>query len=56
VIDGTALTVNQIETSYNPGELVKGRTYYWRVDAVEADGTTRHAGDVWSFTVTAFGR
>ncbi|MHC4464455.1 MAG: PA14 domain-containing protein [Planctomycetota bacterium] len=27
VIDGTALTVNQIETSYNPGELVKGRWY-----------------------------
>ena len=31
------------------GGLALGTTYYWRLDAVEADGTT-HVGDVWSFT------
>jgi len=28
-----------------------GTTYYWRIDEVEANGTTIHAGDVWSFTI-----
>ena len=28
--------------------LIPGATYYWRVDEVEADGTTIHTGDVWS--------
>jgi hypothetical protein len=32
-----------------PG-LVPGTTYYWRIDEVEADGTTVHTGDVWSFS------
>ncbi|UCG59582.1 MAG: hypothetical protein JSU70_08705 [Phycisphaerales bacterium] len=39
-----------------PG-LASGVTYYWRVDEVEADGTT-HTGDVWRFTAapaTAYG-
>ncbi len=26
-----------------------GVTYYWRVDEIEANGTTIHTGDVWSF-------
>ena len=30
--------------------LVPGQKYYWRIDAVEADGTVR-TGDVWSFTM-----
>jgi len=48
---------NQTETSYSPpGMLDKGKTYYWRIDEVEADGTTKHTGDVWSFTVTTAGR
>ena len=34
-----------------PDGLVPGTTYYWRIDEVEADGTTKHKGDVWSFTV-----
>jgi len=34
-----------------PDGLVTGTTYYWRVDEVEADGTTIHEGNVWSFTV-----
>ncbi|UCC99057.1 MAG: LamG domain-containing protein, partial [Phycisphaerales bacterium] len=56
VIDSTALIGNQAETSYTPAEqLAKGATYYWRIDEVEADGTT-HTGDLWSFTVTSIGR
>ena len=31
--------------------LVPGQKYYWRVDAIEANGTV-HTGDVWSFFVT----
>ena len=46
---------NQTETSYSP-TLDKGKTYYWRIDEVEADGTTKHTGAVWSFTVTTAGR
>ncbi len=38
--------------SYAPG-LIPGTTYYWRIDEVEADGTTIHEGDVWSFTATS---
>jgi len=34
-----------------PDGLVPGTTYYWRVDEVEANGTTKHKGDVWSFSV-----
>jgi hypothetical protein len=31
------------------GILTPGATYYWRIDEVEADGTTIHTGNVWSF-------
>ena len=34
-----------------PDGLVPGTTYYWRIDEIEADGTTLHRGNVWSFTV-----
>jgi len=34
-----------------PEGLVPGTTYYWRVDEVEADGTTKYEGKVWRFTV-----
>ncbi len=39
----------QAGTSFNPGPLVGGQTYYWRIDGVNAAGTT--TGDVWQFTV-----
>jgi hypothetical protein len=29
--------------------LKPGQIYYWRVDEIEADGTTVHTGDVWTF-------
>jgi hypothetical protein len=34
-----------------PDGLVPGTTYYWRIDEVEADGETKHKGDIWSFLV-----
>ena len=34
-----------------PDGLVPGMTYYWRIDEIEADGTTKHKGTVWNFTV-----
>ncbi|UCE47018.1 MAG: LamG domain-containing protein, partial [Phycisphaerales bacterium] len=34
-----------------PDGLVPGTTYYWAVDEVEADGTTKHKGPVWSFWI-----
>jgi len=61
VNDGTgdAFQVNQAEAFYVvgfpgfpfPDGLVTGTTYYWRVDEVEADGTTKHKGDLWSFNI-----
>ena len=37
--------------SYVTEELVLGRTYYWRIDEVEANGWTINKGSVWSFTI-----
>ncbi|MHC4354803.1 MAG: PA14 domain-containing protein [Planctomycetota bacterium] len=61
VQDGTGDTYqgNQVETFFTvgipgapaPDGLVPGITYYWRIDEIEADGTTINKGDVWSFTV-----
>ena len=34
-----------------PDGLVPGITYYWRIDEIEADGTTINKGDIWRFTV-----
>jgi len=46
----------QAVTSYPLGGWVEfgGGTYYWRIDEVEADGTTVHIGGVWAFTVPDF--
>jgi hypothetical protein len=42
---------NQPGTAFDPGFLEYATTYYWRVDEVNADGTT--AGSTWSFTTVA---
>ncbi len=34
-----------------PEGLVPGTTYYWRIDEVEADEVTKHAGRIWSFSI-----
>lgn len=39
---------NQPGTTFDPGPLAAGTTYYWRVDEVNAEGSTR--GCTWSFT------
>jgi hypothetical protein len=39
---------NQTATSYAPGTLDYGKTYYWRIDAKNNVGKT--TGDVWRFT------
>jgi hypothetical protein len=51
VTGGTGGTAkpNQPGRTFSPGTLLKDTTYYWRIDEVEADKTTKHTGDVWSF-------
>ncbi len=45
----------QTGTSFSLQGLVQpGGRYYWRVDEVEADGTTVHPGIVWTFTVQSY--
>ncbi|MEA3224944.1 MAG: PA14 domain-containing protein, partial [Planctomycetota bacterium] len=34
-----------------PDGAVKGTTYYWRIEDIEADGATIHAGPLWSFVI-----
>jgi len=61
VNDGTAETFqgNQTEEYFiaglpdspSPDGLIPGTTYYWRIDEVQADGITKHKGDVWSLTI-----
>ncbi len=42
----------QTETSYDPGALTLGETYFWRVDEVNAaPDQTVFKGDVWNFEV-----
>lgn len=41
---------NQPATTYDPGGLAKDTTYYWQIDEVDTGGTTKHEGQVWSFT------
>jgi hypothetical protein len=43
----------QSDTTYSVADLVQfgGGAYFWRIDEVEADGTTIHEGNVWGFTV-----
>jgi len=54
VQNGTADTDKGIisQTTYLLENLETGKTYYWRVDELEADGVTIHSGPVWSFTVS----
>ncbi len=39
----------QVETTYDPGPLLMGTTYFWRVDEVAATGIIT-TGETWSFT------
>ena len=42
---------NQTSTTYDPGTMANGTTYYWRIDEQNSSGLT--TGLVWSFTTIA---
>jgi len=48
VVNNAVGGIPQAATTYSPGSLALGTTYYWRVD--EFDGAETHKGDIWSFT------
>jgi hypothetical protein len=56
---GDTFRGNQTDTNFTigfpgfpyPDGLEAGKTYYWRVDEVEADGATKTKGEVWSFSI-----
>jgi subtilisin family serine protease len=48
------VTSNQAATSYTPGTLSTGTTYYWRIVARDNLGATT-SGPTWSFTTTGGG-
>ncbi|MBN1509918.1 MAG: hypothetical protein JW955_23930, partial [Sedimentisphaerales bacterium] len=57
VADGTAYRGQQPvdNTTFNPGTLEFGKTYYWRVDEVNpAEADSPWTGAVWSFTTANF--
>src|SRR5204863_1344405 len=43
-----SVSANQTPATYSPGSLTNGTTYFWRIVARNAGGTT--TGPVWSFT------
>ncbi len=50
-----ALVASVDTTSYTPGDLAFGTTYYWKVDEVnEADPITIWEGNLWSFATQEF--
>jgi len=52
---GVLVSQNQDANTYDPGVLDFGRTYFWRVDEVNAPPDyTIYTGDVWSFTTEPF--
>jgi len=52
---GVLVSQGQSETTFDPGRLELGQTYYWRVDEVNAaPDNTVFKGAVWSFTVEPF--
>jgi len=47
---------NQVETTFVPGRLEFGQTYFWRIDEANAPpDSTIFTGSVWSFTVELSG-
>jgi len=52
VENGTAEARKLTETTLPRVTLQPGRTHYWRVDALDAEGNLLAAGPIWSFHVT----
>jgi hypothetical protein len=44
---------NQTTTQFDPGMLLEGTVYFWRVDEINSTGKT--TGEVWTFTTTTSG-
>ncbi len=51
--DSTEFQGNQASTTFDPGTMSNNTAYYWRIDEVNANGTT--TGSVWSFTTIVAG-
>lgn len=52
---GVLVSQGQAATSFDPGSLACGQTYFWRVDEVNAPpDNTIFKGEVWSFTVEPY--
>ena len=51
-VKGAELAGTITATTFNPGTLLYGQTYYWRVDVVNSIGTVI-PGDVWTFSAPA---
>jgi len=52
----TPTSAGQTATTYDPGRLEYGQTYYWRIDEVNgAPDNTVFKGTVWSFSTEPFG-
>ena len=50
-VDHATDGIRQTATTYVPGPLEPGKTYYWRVDeSAVGRGTETYKGDTWSFT------
>ncbi len=49
------ILIDTADTTYDPGTMVNGTTYYWRLDAYEPNsigtGFVVQTGPVWSFTI-----
>jgi regulation of enolase protein 1 (concanavalin A-like superfamily) len=55
VADGTALVDSVVSSTYSPGALTLGTTYYWKVDEVnDVEVPAVWAGDLWSFTTQEY--
>ncbi len=48
-INPPTFQVNQTGTTFDPGQMNRTQTYYWRIDERNDTGVT--TGDVWQFTV-----
>ncbi len=52
---GALVRAGHDATTFNPGPLEFGKTYYWRIDEVnKAPDNTIYKGNVWSFTVEPY--
>jgi hypothetical protein len=54
-VENATENVPQETTTFYPGPLELAKTYYWRVDELNAErGIETHKSDVWSFTTADF--